>query len=185
VLDRAITYDIDLYDAATYQYDPNTSHDAGGAGGSCAYTVPRKYVDFYLADTYDDTLPLVGGTLTNSPMWAGWLSCVLPQNRPIGLAEYGVNCETTANAPSTHGVLAADDRYLRSQSFVPNGSARAYTRPVILWEYWWYDNAGLNCAFTPGGRPEGAQAVRQWRAIEAEQGGEGLFAALASGRAFG
>ncbi len=172
-------------DAATYQYDPGTSHDAGGAGGSCAYTVPRKYVDFYFADTYDDTLADIGGTLANSPMWTGWLSCVLPQNRPIGLAEYGVNCESTANARSTHQVLAADDGYLRAQSFVPEGSARTYTRPVVLWEYWWYDNAGLNCAFTPGGRPDGAQAVRQWRAIEIQEGAEGLFAALASGRAFG
>jgi hypothetical protein len=171
-------------DAATYQYDPGTSHDAGGAERSCAYTVPRKYVDFYFADTYDDTLADVRGTLADSPMWTGWLSCVLRQNRPIGLAEYGVNCGSTANAPSTHTVMAADDRYLRGQSFVPAGSTQAYTRPVVLWEYWWYNYQGFNCAFTPDGRPDGAQAVREWRAIEVQEGAEGLFAALASGRAF-
>ncbi len=173
-------------DASTYQYDPGTSNNSGGAEGSCAYTVPSRYVDFYFADTYESTADagILGDTLDNSPMWTGWLSCVLPQNKPIGLAEYGVNCDSSANAPSTHQVLAADDRYLKGESFIPAGSSKAYTRPVILWEYWWYDNGGLNCQFTPGGLPDGAQAVRQWRANEAQQGAVGLFAALASGQAF-
>jgi len=24
-------------------------------------------------------------------MWQGWLGCVSPQNKPIGVAEYGLN----------------------------------------------------------------------------------------------
>jgi hypothetical protein len=172
--------------ATTYQYDPGTNFNSGGAEGSCAYTVPSRYVDFYLADIYESSGNRTrGGTLEDSPTWKGWLSCVLPQNKPIGLAEYGVNCETSANEASTHEAMAADDRYLRNQSFVPAGSSRAFSRPVVLWEYWWYDNGGERCQFTPSGGPGGALAVQQWRANETGDGSQGLFAVLASGAAFG
>jgi len=34
-------------DANGYQYDPGTSHNLGGAGGSCGFTPPSSSVDFY------------------------------------------------------------------------------------------------------------------------------------------
>lgn len=162
-------------DAMTYQYDLATRHDDGGAVGPCSYTVPSRYVDFYLADAYEDPADgrNLGSTSYESPMWQGWLSCVLPQDKPIGLAEYGLNCSTApdyANGPATSQAMAADNRYLKDQSFIPAGSTRAYTRPVVMWEYWWYDNA-FNCQFTSADNPDGTRAVRQWRANEDENGG--------------
>lgn len=162
-------------DALTYQYDLGTAHDKGGGEHSCSYTVPSRYVDFYLADVYEDPADgtNLGSNSYESPMWQGWLSCVLPEDKPIGLAEYGLNCSTPpdyANAPTTSHAMAADNRYLRRQSFIPAWSEQSYTRPVVMWEYWWWNNV-FACQFTSDGNPDGRGAVRQWRANEIENGG--------------
>ncbi len=49
-------------------------------------------------------------------MWQGWLGCVSPQNKPIGVAEYGLNytCNGCANAVTTSQAFAADNAYLES-----------------------------------------------------------------------
>ena len=155
-------------DANGYQYDPGTSHNLGGAGtgGSCAFTVPSGYTDFYLGDFYEPTAS--GNNLaadsSESPMWDGWLGCVSPQDKPIGIAEYGLNytTPTSANGLTTSQAFAADNSYLAGQ---PDGL------PVVMWEYWYDNNANGYFEFTPGGSPDGTQAVTRWQADETQNGG--------------
>lgn len=154
-------------DAEGYQYDPGSNHNLGGAGGGCFFIPPARYVDFYLNDQYEDaatgaSLPDIAGQ--PGAEWRGWLGCVASQGKPIGVAEYGlngINSPDNANGPTTSQALAADNSYLESQ---PDGL------PVVLWEYWWYDN-GDHWQFTSGGSPDGSQAVAQWKADETQNGG--------------
>jgi hypothetical protein len=154
-------------DARGYQYDPGTTNNDGGAGGSCGFTVPSAYVDFYLDDQYE--YPASGNDLPGDTyggaMWKGWLGCVAPQDKPIGLAEYGLNCTNASGGnpdlATTQEGMAADNSYLEGQ---PDGL------PVVMWEYWYENNNGT-CTFTTGGSPDGTQAVEQWQADETQNGG--------------
>jgi hypothetical protein len=158
-------------DSSTYQYQAGSSHNLGGAGAGCTFIPPAQYVDFYLGDHYEPTasggnMPSVAGPASASPgaEWTGWLGCVAPQNKPIGIAEYGLNGDNSpnyGNDPTTAQAFAADNTYLESQ---PDGL------PVMLWAYWWYNN-DANWQFTPGGSPNGTQAVTQWQANEHQNGG--------------
>ena len=159
-------------DSMDWQYDQGTSHNLGGAGGSCPFIVPSQYTDMYLDDHYEFTasgvsMPDDSGA---SAEWDGWLGCVQPRDKPIGLAEYGLNCGQTngvgaePDALTTSEGMSADSAYLASQ---PDGL------PVVMWEYWWDTNGDSsgNCQFTTGGSPDGTQAVRQWQANETQNGG--------------
>lgn len=153
-------------DAGGYQYDAGSKHNLGGAGGGCYFIPPARYVDFYLGDHYE--AKATGVSLPNGGApgaeWRGWLGCVAPRNKPIGVAEYGlngINPPHYANAPTTSQTFAADNSYLESQ---PDGL------PVVLWEYWWYDNDD-HWQFTPVGSPDGSRAVAQWQSNEKHNGG--------------
>ncbi|HEY7144861.1 MAG TPA: hypothetical protein VH637_11480 [Streptosporangiaceae bacterium] len=149
-------------DAGTYQYVPGTNHDLGA---SCGFIPPSQYVDMYLADHYE---PAASGNnlATDSASkaeWNTWLGCANAQHKPIGIAEYGLNCNganPAPNAASTAAGIAADNTYLKGQ---PDGL------PVLMWAYW-YDN-NVTCNFTKGGAPDGTQAVSQWKSIETQNGG--------------
>jgi hypothetical protein len=159
-------------DSEDYQYDPGTSHD--DAGG-CSYIIPGQYVDMYLDDHYEWSA--TGSDMPNdSPdsgantEWSTWLGCVDTQGRPIGLAEYGLNCGQSGgvgalpDALTTSEGMSADNTYLEGQ---PAGLS------VALWEYWWDSNGDSsgNCDFTEDGSPDGSQAVTQWSADETQNGG--------------
>jgi hypothetical protein len=160
-------------DSMDYQYDAgSSSHNLGGAPSACSFIPPASYVDIYLADHYEFTAS--GGDLPSdagsSAEWDGWLGCVQPQDKPIGIAEYGLNCGqkngvgAEPNALTTSEGMAADNSYLESQ---PDGL------PVVMWEYWWDTNGDPsgNCQFTTGGSPDGTQAAAQWQANETQNGG--------------
>lgn len=159
-------------DAMDYQYDQGTSHNLGGAGGACSFIPPSSYADFYLSDHYEFTAS--GSNMSadsgSRAEWNGWLGCVKGQGKPIGVAEYGLNCGQTGgsgaepNALTTSKGMAADNTYLQGN---PDGL------PVAIWEYWWDTNGDPsgNCQFTPGGSPGGSQAVQKWRASETQNGG--------------
>jgi hypothetical protein len=159
-------------DAMDYQYDQGTSHNLGGAGGACSFIPPSSYVDFYLSDHYEFTAS--GSNMSadsgSQAEWNGWLGCVKGQAKPIGVAEYGLNCGQSGgngaepNALSTSEGMAADNSYLKGN---PDGL------PVAIWEYWWDTNGDPsgNCQFTAGGSPDGSQAAAQWQANETQNGG--------------
>ena len=165
-------------DSMDYQYAAGSDHNDGGAGGSCSFIVPASAgtgaPDFYLDDHYAFTTNgdnLATNTDSQSSQeWDGWLNCVSPQNKPIGLAEYGLNCGQTngtgaePNALTTSEEMSADNTYLAGE---PAGL------PVVMWEYWWDTNgySSGDCQFTEGGSPDGSAAVTQWRANETQNGG--------------
>jgi hypothetical protein len=159
-------------DSEDYQYDPGSNHDDAG---NCSYIIPGQYVDMYLDDHYE--FSATGSDMPNdSPdsgansEWTTWLGCVGAQGRPIGLAEYGLNCGQVngvgamPNALTTSEGIKADNGYLEDQ---PAGL------PVVLWEYWWDTNGDStgNCQFTQGGSPDGSEAVTQWQDNETQNGG--------------
>src|SRR5207248_11498146 len=90
--------------------------DHGGAhqaGTECSFIPPSSYVDVYLADHYAYN---ASGNLAASPgeradNWLDWLACVLPQNKPIGLGEYGVN-PNDSNPSGASSAIAAHASYL-------------------------------------------------------------------------
>jgi len=137
-----------------------------------AFIPPAASVDIYLDDHYE---PAADGnnmsavaTSDNATRWNNWLSCVSTRNKPIGLAEYAVNCLRNGvtgsaacavggpDSASTESTLAADNTYLESQ---PDGL------PVLVWEYWWNSNK-LTWQFDPT-----SAAAGQWKAIETQNGG--------------
>ncbi|HET7013396.1 MAG TPA: hypothetical protein VFI65_05780 [Streptosporangiaceae bacterium] len=154
-------------DSTNYQYGTASSDDNGT---DCSFIPPSAYADFYFGDQYEQTAP--GTNIANDPnptsppndsvsvKWSNWLSCVSPQNKPIGLAEVGYNCGQTGgtgsnpNGATTTQAMAADNTYLASD---PDGL------PVALYEYWWNSNVG--CHFT------GASQVSEWQSIETQNGG--------------
>lgn len=157
-------------DALGYQYAAGTGHNDGGAPSSCSFIPSASNVDFYLDDQYQ--LTSNGGNLStntgsgSNAEWNGWLGCVSGQDKPIGIAEYGVNCGqaggtgSAPNALTTSQEFAADSTYLSGE---PAGL------PVVMWEYWYNSNVG--CVFTTGGSPSGTAAVTQWQANETQNGG--------------
>lgn len=159
-------------DSEDYQYDPGTNHE-NGVG--CSFIIPGQYVDMYLDDHYEFSasgkdMPNDTADSGANTEWNTWLGCVDTQDRPIGLAEYGLNCGqdngvgAMPNALSTSAGMSADNSYLESE---PEGL------PVVLWEYWWDTNndPSNNCQFTEGGSPDGSEAVTQWEDNETQNGG--------------
>jgi Carbohydrate binding domain len=149
-------------DSATYEYSNDSTHDSGLAG--CSYIPTTSYVDFYLADHYDDSANGQSMPDESSPYndeWSNWLACVQGINKPIGLAEYGQNCPDSSN-PNASAVTEAitdDNAYLEA---LPNA-----TEPIILWEYWFDTNAAMthDCVFT------NPSTISEWQSIETQNGG--------------
>jgi hypothetical protein len=153
-------------DSSTYEYGagPNDS-----AGTKCGYIPQTTSTDFYLADHYDEgangkSLPNENSTIasdpdtTNGQKWLNWLSCVQSINKPLGLAEYGLDCHSDPNQPVVSQEMGADNPYLAA---IPSA-----TEPTIMWEYWYSDNGGNpGCVYT------NTTTMAQWQAIETQNGG--------------
>jgi hypothetical protein len=148
-------------DSATYDYSNDPTHDDGLG---CSYIPPTSYVDFYLADHYDDVangedLPNEGSPYSDE--WSNWLGCVQGINKPLGLAEYGLNCPVgnNPNASAVTQAITEDNSYLAA---IPNA-----TEPTIMWEYWYDTNAsGTNdCVFT------NSNTISEWQSVETQNGG--------------
>ena len=153
-------------DASTYQYDNSGDGDGDEAGAGCVFIPSATNVDFYFADHYagsagaaqvDGTsLPTDGGSGADQAggKWSYWLSCVQGKNKPIGVAEYGLDCGYNPDVTAVTQSMAADSSYLAA---IPNA-----TEPTFLWEYWYQGG----CLFdnTAGG-------ITQWQSNEDQNGG--------------
>ena len=150
-------------DSSNYQYGAAGSGHSNGTG--CSFIPPPAYADFYFGDQYEHMS--TGNNFANdtpdsgvNTEWNNWLSCVSPQNKPIGVAEVGYNCGqangtgANPNGATTTQAMAADNNYLGGN---PDGL------PVVLYEYWWNPNVG--CQFT------GSSQVSEWQSIETQNGG--------------
>jgi hypothetical protein len=159
-------------DSSTYQYGEGVS-DSAGTG--CGFIVPPSYTDFYLADHYDEdangmslpneTSTSSGDSTTDGQKWSNWLSCVQPKNKPLGLAEYGLDCTTNPNQQVVINEMAADDGYLAA---IPGA-----TEPTIMWAYWYSASgikSGPGCMFDQDSSL-GQAAIKQWQAGETQNGG--------------
>jgi hypothetical protein len=142
--------------------DSATSAYTNGFG--CSYIPPASYVDFYLADHYDDVANGQSLPSENSPYsdeWRNWLACVQDLSKPLGLAEYGQNCKdgSNPNSPLVTQAIGNDNTYLEA---IPGA-----TEPTIMWEYWYDTNAARtsNCVFT------NASTISEWQSIETQNGG--------------
>lgn len=141
-------------DAGDYQYSNDPSHDNGTG---CAFIPPNTYADFYLVDHYDENangkdLPAEASPTNNE--WSNWLACVQGLNKPLGLAEYGLDCTTNPDQTVVTNEMKADDSYLAA---IPGA-----TEPTIMWEYW-YDGG---CVFD-----NSAGGVTAWKSFETQNGG--------------
>lgn len=127
-------------------------------GTNCSFIPPGSYVDVYLADqyAYDATSDLDAGPRERAYNWQDWLACVLPQNKPIGVAEYGVN-PGDSNPSGTASAIAANASYLAA---LPNTAHEE----VAMWALW--DSAPGNWAID--NEPE---AVSAWRMAVTQNGG--------------
>ncbi|MGH3156207.1 MAG: carbohydrate binding domain-containing protein, partial [Streptosporangiaceae bacterium] len=158
-------------DSTTFQYAssaPNNAGDPNGPGNGCPYIPPTTSTDFYLADHYnqnvqsapDNTLPTAGSPGPGQD-WSNWLSCVQDINKPVGLAEYGLDCHNSVG-PDQQVVtdeINADNDYLEA---IPGA-----TQPTIMWEYWYSDNGGTpGCVFS-----NAYGAVTAWQNAETQNGG--------------
>jgi hypothetical protein len=161
-------------DAETYAYHPlsDAKHNksierargkAARNGTSCSFIPPSSYVDVYLGDhyAYNATSNLDAGPGAQTDDWQDWLACVLPQNKPIGVAEYGVN-PNDSNPTGTASAIAAAASYLAALPTTTH-------EEMAMWELW--DSApgvGNNWAIDdePG-------AVSAWRSAETQNGGAG------------
>ena len=152
-------------DSSAYQYGSGAS-DSAGTG--CGYIVGAQYTDFYLVDHYDqgangsslpnETSGPVGDS--NGLKWRNWLSCVQTMNKPLGLAEYGLDCTTNPDQAVVTNEMEADDQYLAA---IPGA-----TEPTIMWEYW-YDAQTTktgSCVFN-----NSAGGISAWKSFEAQNGG--------------
>jgi hypothetical protein len=149
-------------DASTYQYAPGTSHDRGGGDGQkCTYIPPASYVDFYLADHYntrasDSSLP--DEKSPEGDEWSTWLGCVASSGKPIGLAEYGLDCRTQNPPQQTLAdEIAQDKGYLAA---IPGAR-----QPTIMWEYWDWNTKPPGCQMTS------TTVKDEWRSAETQNGG--------------
>jgi hypothetical protein len=158
-------------DAETYAYHPlsDTEHNkslkrargkAARNGTSCLFIPPSSYVDVYLGDhyAYNVTSDLDAGPGAQTDDWRDWLACVLPQNKPIGVAEYGVN-PNDSNPTGTASAITAAASYLAALPTTTH-------EEMAMWELW--DSApgvGNNWAIDhePG-------AVSAWRSAETQNG---------------
>jgi hypothetical protein len=149
-------------DASTYQYAAGTSHDRGGGDGQkCTYIPPASDVDFYLADHYntratDSSLP--GEKSPEGDEWSTWLGCVASSGKPIGLAEYGLDCRTQDPPQQTlASEIAQDKGYLAA---IPGAR-----QPTIMWEYWDWDTKPPGCQMTS------TTVKNEWQSVETQNGG--------------
>jgi hypothetical protein len=155
-------------DSSSYEYGTRAS-DSAGTG--CGYIVAPQYVDFYLVDHYDEGAS--GNSLpdettgpagdSNGQKWLNWLGCVQSMNKPLGLAEYGLDCHSDPDQPVVTDEMEADDNYL---SAIPGA-----TEPTIMWDYW-YDTG---CQFS-----NSAGGLTAWRSFETQNGGGSAATATAS-----
>lgn len=152
-------------DSATHEY-------YNGDGVGCGWIVQSSDTDYYLGDHYTRDETSGGATLPNQPSpygnaWTGWLNCVQGNNKPIGVAEYGlcsggpsacggIPCTGTSNTSDITASIADDNAYLKGD---PGG-----TEPVVLWSNWQYPGSCFRLA------PGGAQA-QQWQSNENQNGG--------------
>jgi hypothetical protein len=145
-------------DASTYEYSNAKGHDRGTG---CAYIPPASYVDFYLADHYNDDATDASLPDENPPggnEWKNWLNCVASSGKPIGLAEYGLDCHTQNKPAQTlANEIAQDNGYL---SAVPGAK-----QPTIMWEYWDWDTK------TPGCQMTSPIVKDEWKSVETQNGG--------------
>jgi hypothetical protein len=150
-------------DASSYQYDsePGSRHDRGGAAPDCPYIPPASYVDFYLADHYNEHATDASLPNEKSPEkteWSTWLNCVASSGKPIGLAEYGLDCKTQNPPQKTLAdEIGKDNDYLAA---IPGAK-----QPTIMWEYWDWDTKPPGCQMT-------SMTVKdQWKSAETQNGG--------------
>lgn len=156
-------------DAETYAYLPMSGAErnrrlerekgkAARNGTSCSFIPPGSYVDVYLADqyAYRATSDLDAGVAERAYNWQDWLACVLPQNKPIGVAEYGVD-PGDSNPSGTASAIAANASYLAA---LPTTSHEE----IAMWALW--DSAPGNWAID--NEPE---AVSAWRMAITQNGG--------------
>jgi hypothetical protein len=149
-------------DAQSYMYSNDPSHNNGT---NCSFTPPSSSVDFYLIDHYDQNVDKQGQNLPAeeapySDQWNNWSSCVHGAGKPIGIAEYGLNCTTSPNSANVTSAIAADSSYLAA---IPGANS-----PTVLWTYWWSPHgfAGQGCQFS-----NSFNAVTTWQAAETQNGG--------------
>jgi hypothetical protein len=156
-------------DSSTYEYGSQSNDDAGDPpGGGCPYIPPTTSTDFYLADHYDqgasgNSLPNeTGGAAgdTNGQKWQNWLNCVQSINKPLGLAEYGLDCSSNPDQSVVTTQMGADKSYL--------GAIPGATEPTIMWAYWYNDagNEQPGCVFD-----NSAGGITAWQGIETQNGG--------------
>jgi hypothetical protein len=152
-------------DSSTYYYGGGL-HDRAGRG--CAWIPPTGYTDFYLADHYDQHASgnkLPDENPYSAHKWSNWLSCIKRFRKPIGLAEYGLNCTSNPNRATVTHEMAADGRYLAA---IPHA-----TGPTIMWEYWYSDNRNdpPGCVFNNSGIYKGRGGITQWKSGARLNGG--------------
>jgi hypothetical protein len=159
-------------DASTYSYDPASDTDpnesleldnsgAYQAGTSCSFIPPSPYVDVYLADhyAYNATSNVAASPGERADNWQDWLTCVLPQNKPIGLAEYGIN-PNDSNPSGTASAIAANTSYLATLPATTH-------EETAMWALW--DTApGTPTNWAIDDEPA---AVSAWQAAETQNGG--------------
>ena len=140
-------------DAGAYHYPP---------GAGCSFIPPSRYVDVYLIDHYahDSTGNLAVGSGNPPATWLTWLGCVLPQNKPIGLAEFGVD-PNDSNPSGTAAAISADTTYLAT---LP----QSVHEEVALWELWDSSAYASDSTWAIDNEPA---AVQAWKAAETENHG--------------
>jgi hypothetical protein len=159
--------------ANTYAYDPLLetggdesleADDTGNfqTGTSCSFIPPSSSVDVYLADHYalNATSNLAAGPGERADNWQDWLACVLPNNKPIGLAEYGLN-PNDSDPSGTASAITADRSYLAA---LPASTHEE----TAMWALW--DSAASRGTANWAIDDERA-AVGRWRAAETQNGG--------------
>lgn len=162
-------------DANTYAYDPTSdteteageqleADDSGDSqtGTSCSFIPPSSSVDVYLADHYalHATSYLAAGPGERADNWQDWLTCVLPNNKPIGLAEYGLN-PNGSNPSGTASAIAADSSYLAALPATTH-------EETAMWALWDSGSAHSTTDWAIDNEPA---AVSAWQAAETENGG--------------
>jgi hypothetical protein len=172
-------------DAEMYAYDPmsdtesdesleNDNGNASQNGTSCSFIPPSSYVDVYLGDhyAYNARGDLDSGPGERSDNWQDWLACVLPQNKPIGIAEYGIN-PNDSDPPGTAAAIGANASYLAT---LPTSTHEE----MALWELW--DSApGVGNNWAIDDEPD---AVSAWQAAEAQNGDAAAAAAASRARLY-
>jgi hypothetical protein len=161
-------------DAATYEYG-NSGDGTGDNGTKCTYINGITTADIYLADDYQPTVDglNLASNAARKANWNNWLTCVLPQNRPIGLGEYGLDQSSTSGGNGTTCTsdeactpvtMMADQTYLE-------GLPSTIGEPVVLWQYWWSNCAAPATTCSADWQFVSDDAVSTWKGIETQNGG--------------